>query len=139
MENTPRLYDTLVTVLSQHRNWLDRRHLQTLAWMMVGLILSHTISLPEGVPFVHSRAQFAQSTVRRFRRWLDNKRIHVQALWSFDSASLVGMGRERALPGFGHLDVVGQVLHHPPFGGLSGPSRAPGVDRPGASQQCRSL
>ena len=81
MENTPRLYDTLVTVLSQHRNWLDRRHLQTLAWMMVGLIQSHTISLPKWVPFVHSRAQFAQSTVRRFRRWLDNKRIHVHKLY----------------------------------------------------------
>jgi hypothetical protein len=81
MENTPRLYDTLVRVLSQHRNWLDRRHLQTLAWMMVGLIQSHTISLPEWVPFVHSRAQFAQSTIRRFRRWLDNKRIHVHKLY----------------------------------------------------------
>ena len=81
MENTPRLYDTLVTVLSQHRNWLDLRHLKTLAWMMVGLIHSHTISLPEWVPFVHSRAQFAQSTVRRFRRWLDNKRIKVHKLY----------------------------------------------------------
>jgi hypothetical protein len=36
MENTPRLYDTLTGVLSQHRNWLDIRHLKTLAWMMVG-------------------------------------------------------------------------------------------------------
>jgi hypothetical protein len=54
MENTPRLYDTLVAVLSQHRNWLDLRHLKTLAWMMVGLLQSHTISLPEWVPFVHS-------------------------------------------------------------------------------------
>jgi hypothetical protein len=81
MENTPRLYDTLVMILSQHRNWLDLRHLQTLAWMMVGLIQSRTISLPEWVPFVHSRAQFAQSTVRRFRRWLDNKRIRVHKLY----------------------------------------------------------
>lgn len=81
MENTPRLYDTLVMILSQHRNWLDLRHLQTLAWMMVGLIQSRTISLPEWAPFVHSRARFAQSTVRRFRRWLDNKRIQVHKLY----------------------------------------------------------
>ena len=81
MENTPRLYDTLVFVLSQHRNWLDIRHLRTLAWMMVGLLQSHTISLPEWVPFVHSRAQYAQSTVRRFRRWLDNERIQVHKLY----------------------------------------------------------
>ena len=81
MENTPRLYDTLVSVLSQHRNWLDLRHLKTLAWMMVGLLQSHTISLPEWVPFIHSRAQYAQSTVRRFRRWLDNERIQVHELY----------------------------------------------------------
>ena len=29
MENTPYLYDTLVQVLRQHRNWLDLRHLKT--------------------------------------------------------------------------------------------------------------
>jgi len=81
MENTPRLYNTLVAVLSQHRNWLDLRHLKTLAWMMVGLLQSHTISLPEWVPFVHSRAQYAQSTVRRFRRWLENERIQVHKLY----------------------------------------------------------
>ena len=81
MENTPRLYDTLVTVLCQHHDWLDLRHLQTLAWMMVGLIQSRTVSLPEWVPFIHSRAQFAQSIVRRFRRWLDNERIQVHKLY----------------------------------------------------------
>jgi len=45
MENTPYLYDTLVRVLSQHTNWLDLRHLKTLAWMMVGLINSYSMSL----------------------------------------------------------------------------------------------
>jgi hypothetical protein len=33
-------YD-LLRVLSQHANWLDLRHLKTLAWMMVGLIHPH--------------------------------------------------------------------------------------------------
>jgi len=31
MENTPRLYDTLVLVLCQHATWLEQRHLKTLA------------------------------------------------------------------------------------------------------------
>ena len=47
MENTPRLNNTLFAVLSQHRNWLDLRHLKTLAWMMVGLLQSHTLGLFE--------------------------------------------------------------------------------------------
>jgi len=37
-------------VLSQHRKWLDRRHLKTLAWMMVGLIESGMIGLTTGHP-----------------------------------------------------------------------------------------
>jgi Transposase DDE domain len=82
MENTPHLYDTLVHVLSQHPTWVDRRHLQTLAWMMVGLIHSGWINLTAWAPYVRSRAQYAQSTVRRFRRWLDNDKIDVMSLYS---------------------------------------------------------
>jgi hypothetical protein len=81
MEGTPRLYDTLVGVLSQHQNWVDRRHLKTLAWMIVGLMQSGRSSLTAWAPYVHSRAVFAQSTVRRFTRWLENERIEVHALY----------------------------------------------------------
>ena len=71
MENTFYLYDTLVQVLRQHRNWLDLRHLKTLAWMMVGLIHSGSISLCAWTPFVISRAQSS----RAFRKF-------VMKLWS---------------------------------------------------------
>ena len=81
MENTPYLYDTLLGVLGQHANWLDRRHRQTLAWMMLGLISSKTVSLGAWMPFVVSRARYAQSTVRRFSRWLYNNRIKPQPLY----------------------------------------------------------
>jgi hypothetical protein len=81
MENTPYLYDTLLRVLGQHANWLDLRHLKTLAWMMVGLIHSSSISLCAWAPYVVSRARYSQSTVRRFRRWLDNDKIEVHSLY----------------------------------------------------------
>jgi hypothetical protein len=81
MEGTPRLYDTLVEVFSQHQNWVDRRHLKTLAWMIVGLIQSGKIGLTAWAPYVHSRAVYAQSRVRRFARWLENDRIDVHALY----------------------------------------------------------
>ena len=81
MENTPHLYNTLVQVLSQHAKWLDQRHLKTLAWMMAGLIQSGWISLSAWAPYVVSRAQYAQSTVRRFRRWLDNDKIEIGSLY----------------------------------------------------------
>jgi Transposase DDE domain len=81
MENTPRLYDTLVHVLSQHENWVDGRHLKTLAWMMVGLIQASVVSLTAWAPYVCSRAVYAQSLVRRFDRWLQNPRIEVHRLY----------------------------------------------------------
>jgi hypothetical protein len=81
MESTPRLYDTLVHIFRQHQNWLDLRHLKTLAWMTVGLIQSGNVSLAAWVPYVHSRAVLAQSTVRRFARWLENDRIDVHAVY----------------------------------------------------------
>lgn len=82
MESTFRLYDTVVQILSQHKKWLDVRHLYTLAAMVVGLIQSETISLTQWIPYVLSRAQFAQSTQRRFARWLNNQRIEVHHLYA---------------------------------------------------------
>jgi hypothetical protein len=81
MESTPRPYDTLVHVLSQHANWGDRRHLKTLAWMMVGLMQAGMVSLTAWAPYVHSRAVYAQSLVRRFDRWLQNQRIEVHQVY----------------------------------------------------------
>ena len=81
MENTPYLYDTLLQVLRQQAKGLDLRHLKTLAWMMVGLIQSRRINLTAWAPYVVSRARYAQSTVRRFRRWLDNDKIEAFSLY----------------------------------------------------------
>jgi len=76
------LYNTLVRILSQHENWLDIRHLYTLAWMMVGLIKSERVSLTAWIPYVLSRAKYAQSVQRRFQRWLHNSRIQVHHLYA---------------------------------------------------------
>jgi Transposase DDE domain len=81
MENSPRLYSELVALCGQPGQWRDVRHLQTFAWMVVGLIQAECVKLPAWVPFVQGRAQYAQSTQRRFRRWLGNRRIEVAPLY----------------------------------------------------------
>src|SRR5262245_51812166 len=81
MENSPRLYSELVAICGQPRQWRDVRHLQTLAWMVVGLIHAGCVKLTAWVPFVQGRARYAQSTQRRFRRWLGNCRIEVAPLY----------------------------------------------------------
>ena len=82
MENTPRLYSGLVELLGQPGQWRDVRHLYTLVWMVVGLIHSGCVSLTAWVPFVSGRARYAQSSQRRFARWLQNRRVEVQALYA---------------------------------------------------------
>lgn len=79
---TSRLYDQLCDLLGQSSEWADRRHLQTLIWMVIGLICSECISLTKWGVYVQSRAQFAQSHQRRFSRWLHNSRIHIQRTYS---------------------------------------------------------
>ena len=77
MENPPRLYSELLALCGQPGQWQDVRHVQTLAWMVGGLIQAGCVKLTAWVPFVWGRARYAQSTQRRFRRWLANPRIEV--------------------------------------------------------------
>ena len=81
MDSSPTLYDTVMNRLEQ-AEWRDHRHLQTMCWMIVGLLESALINLPEWATWTHSRAEYAQSTVRRFSRWLHNDRIDVNALYT---------------------------------------------------------
>ena len=76
----PKLYNTL-SKLMEGLGWLDKRHLQTFVWIVLGLIESGVINLTQWVPFTQSRATFAQSTVRRFSRFLGNRRIRVSHLY----------------------------------------------------------
>lgn len=78
MSPTSRLYDALSQYLRQcDIQWQDARHLQTLCWMMIGMIESQNVHLNGFGVYVKSRAQLAQSHQRRFRRWLSNRRIDV--------------------------------------------------------------
>jgi Transposase DDE domain len=82
MENTPRLYCELVALVGQPGQWQDVRHLKTFTWMVVGLLQAGCVSLPAWVPFVSSRACYAQSTQRRFARWWVKPRIEVHTLYA---------------------------------------------------------
>jgi hypothetical protein len=90
---TSRLYNQLCDLLGQASEWADRRHLQTLIWIVIGLICSECISLTKWGVYVRSRAKFAQSHQRRFSRWLHNSRIHEQQVYSpLITAALVQWG-----------------------------------------------
>jgi len=82
MKIRSRLYITIIKILSQHKKWLDVRHMFTLAWMVVGAIRSERINLTAWIPYVEGKAQYAQSTQRRFQRWVKNDRINANNLYA---------------------------------------------------------
>ncbi|UQN09382.1 hypothetical protein [Deinococcus sp. QL22] len=72
--DAPRLYQAILPHLHPAL-WNDVRNARTLAWMVSGLVLSQSVSIPSWLPHIHSQATVAQSTERRCRRWLENPAI----------------------------------------------------------------
>lgn len=61
--------------------WNDRRNAQTLAWMVTGLLQTASVNLSDWTSLVSSKAKFAQSSERRFARWLENQAIEPTMLY----------------------------------------------------------
>jgi hypothetical protein len=76
-----RLYHPLLEFSGQSE-WADVRHLFVLVWMLIGLLEEGRVNLTHWISRVETKAQYAQSTQRRFGRWLHNSRINVARLYS---------------------------------------------------------
>jgi hypothetical protein len=81
MRTSTHLYGQLFNQLSQHSRVSDLRHLKALAWMVSALLYSGELNLAAWEPYVLSRAKKAQSTERRWQRFMDNNRIRVMAIY----------------------------------------------------------
>ncbi|MBB6018937.1 transposase [Deinococcus radiopugnans] len=92
-----RLYQAVLAHI-QHGLWNDVRNAHTLAWMVTGLLLSGRSSIPAWLPYIHSRAMFAQSSERRVRRWLENPAI--------DCGNIYGPLVTRALRDWGGQTLI---------------------------------
>lgn len=67
------------------------------------------IGLTHWIPFISSRAEFAQSTQRRFSRWLKNERIQVNDLYGpIIQSALADWGGDDPLLGVGYLHAMGE-------------------------------
>lgn len=76
--------------------WFDIRHMQTLCWMIVGIIHSERVHLSVWGVYTQSRAVFAPSHQRRFRRWLSNRRINLVGVYqALLKQALLGWGDHR--------------------------------------------
>jgi hypothetical protein len=98
MSPASRLYHGLHHFLSQSPiTWQDARHLQTLCWMMVAILQGETVHLSHFGVYVQSRATYAQSHQRRFRRWLSNRRIDLKQTYQVLVAQALSQWGHRRL------------------------------------------
>lgn len=81
MNSPTLLYRQLFSLLRQHSQYRDLRHLKTLAWMVSALIGSQKLSLPAWEAYVVSKAKKAQSYERRWTRFMLNPHINVVGLY----------------------------------------------------------
>ena len=81
MTTSTHLYGQLFNHLRQHSRVCDLRHLKALAWMVSALLCSGELNLAAWEPYVLGRATKAQSTERRWQRFMDNARIGVMAIY----------------------------------------------------------
>lgn len=97
MKPTSQLYNALMEFLRQSDvKWLDIRHVQTLCWMIIGIIHSEQVHLSVWGIYTQSRTVYAQSHQRRFRRWLSNRRINlVRVYQALLKQTLGGWGEHR--------------------------------------------
>ncbi|NJL57678.1 transposase [bacterium] len=96
MTPSTHLYRQLFDQLSQHSRVCDLRHLKALAWMVSALLCSGELNLAAWEPYVHSRATKAQSSERRWQRFMDNCRIRVAAIYvPLVLAALSGWNQQR--------------------------------------------
>ena len=75
------VYHQLLNLLRQHTLYRDFRHLKALAWMINALICSGTINLSEWEAYVPTKAKQAQSSERRWQRFLRNRRLKIRSLY----------------------------------------------------------
>ena len=81
MTQHPPLYNQLMQYLRQYSHYSDKRHLITLSWMVMGVLLSQSLHLTEWEPFVISRATQAQSYQKRWSRFLKNQKVEIEKIY----------------------------------------------------------
>ena len=87
--------------------------------MVSALICSGQLSLPAWEAYVPSRAQKAQSVERRWRRFLGNERIRVEALYvPLVVAALSGWHQHRLYLALDTTVLWNRALYDSPVGGL---------------------
>jgi hypothetical protein len=108
--------------------------------MVSALVCCGKLSLPEWEPYVSSCADKAQSVERRWHRFLDNARIHVEALYvPLVLAALSGWQHQRLYLALDTTVLWNRALHDSPISSLLRASRASAVASARAWQRDRRL
>ena len=136
MPPTSRLYDGLSQFLSQCQSqWQDARHLQTLCWMIVGMLQSESVHLNEFGVHVHSRATNACVPSAPFSMAVKSANRRNKCSSCSDWAGALGLGQRAAVSELGYHDGVELFLHRLGGSGLPGTDSARGMAGGGTGKQ----
>ena len=82
MNQHPPLYNQLMQYLRQYSHYSDKRHLITLSWIFVGVLLSQSLHLTEWEPYVMSDRKLSLHRYqKRWGRFLSNQKIEVEKIY----------------------------------------------------------
>lgn len=83
MSTSTPLYHLLLSLLSQHAQYKDFRHLKALSWMINALILSSKINLSEWESYIISQVTQAQSIARTYRTAEETSAVSSSRRWHY--------------------------------------------------------
>lgn len=85
MGDSLELYRTLMTIFCQYLRTGDQKphigRIKTMAWCVIGLLLTEKVHVPQWASLTISSAQQAASRERRIYRWLHSKKVEPDALY----------------------------------------------------------
>lgn len=97
MENRLDLYVTILKLVGQSMRMNDLRNVVTLAWMVVGLLMSKTIHLGQW-GLLRDGDALAASKERQISRWLHNPKLKPAAIYrDFVTAALLPWAEQQAV------------------------------------------
>ena len=81
MKSQNNIFSEVYRYLEQGSQFVDKRHLTVISWMVTALLSSQSLNQARWEPYVQSRAKQANSYQRRWSRFFQNGRVGIEMLY----------------------------------------------------------
>lgn len=81
MKTQNNIFSQIYRYLEQGSQFVDKRHLKVISWMVTALLNSQSLNQARWEPYVQSRAEKANSYQRRWSRFFHNGRVGIEMIY----------------------------------------------------------